>query len=104
MSKQQPTNSYPVPISHKTFEFGSIILDSNFDSGNCKHAEKIQHSTFNIWIGEDHPENRYRTWFHFSVAGFNKGTTLIFNIKNMQNQSRLLNEGLVPVYRYETET
>ena len=33
--------TYPVPLSHKTFEFGSVTIDSNFDSGNLYSAEKI---------------------------------------------------------------
>jgi hypothetical protein len=61
---------------------------------------------FHLWIATDHPKNNYRTWFHFSISGVQKGATVSFTIKNMQNQvcstlfqSRLLNEGLVPVYR-----
>lgn len=34
-------SAYPQPPSHKTFEFGSITIDSNFDSGNLFSAEKI---------------------------------------------------------------
>ena len=41
---------------------------------------------FNIWISTDHPKNNYRTWFHFSIEGLNKGTLVTFKIKNMQNQ------------------
>lgn len=44
---------------------------------------------FNLWIAVDHVKNQYRTWFHFSVKGFTKGTLLTFNIKNMQNQVNL---------------
>lgn len=32
--------SYPVPHSHKTFELGGVIIDSNFDSGNLFNAER----------------------------------------------------------------
>ena len=84
---------FPQPPSHKTFTFGSVILDSNFDSGNCSHAEKVSQTNvpiyfikYNIWIGTDHPKNNYRTWFYFSIEGLNKGTLVTFNIKNMQNQ------------------
>jgi len=38
-------NNYPVPPSHRTFQFGKIIIDSNFDSGNCSYAEKMGAST-----------------------------------------------------------
>lgn len=41
---------------------------------------------YNVWIGTDHPENNYRTWFYFWVEGVAKGTTLTFNVKNMHNQ------------------
>lgn len=86
--------NYPQPPSHRTFNFGQITIDSNFDSGNCCNAVKISNNTvliklnrqFEIWIGTDHPNNNYRTWFHFSVAGFSKGTTITLKIKNQQNQ------------------
>jgi|LakMenE18May11ns_1017448.scaffolds.fasta_scaffold8420504_1 hypothetical protein len=32
--------NYPVPHSHKTFELGGVIIDSNFDSGNLFNAER----------------------------------------------------------------
>ena len=89
-------DNYPQPPSHKTFNFGTAIIDSNFDSGNCSHAEKLSSHhvffksiQFNLWIGVDHPKNKYRTWFHFSVSGFSPGNTLTFTIKNMQNQVNL---------------
>lgn len=31
-------SSYPIPHSHKTFDFGSTTIDSNFDSGNLYNA------------------------------------------------------------------
>jgi hypothetical protein len=31
-------NNFPIPPSHRTFNFGNVIIDSNFDSGNCSHA------------------------------------------------------------------
>jgi len=67
-------NNYPIPPSHRTFTFGKIIINSNFDGGNCSYAEKINQSTvrmiltqFAIWIGADHPKNPYRMWFYFSI-------------------------------------
>jgi len=29
---------YPQPPSHKTFDFGTVVIDSNFDSGNLFNA------------------------------------------------------------------
>ncbi len=34
-------DNYPIPPSHKTFNFGSVVFDSNFDSGNCSDVEKV---------------------------------------------------------------
>lgn len=33
--------SFPLPPSHRTFTFANVIIDSNFDSGNCSNAEKV---------------------------------------------------------------
>ena len=32
--------NYPKPPSHRTFTFGNVIIDSDFDSGNCSQASK----------------------------------------------------------------
>ena len=37
-------NNYPIPHSHKTFDFGSTTIDSNFDSGNIYNAEKVNNT------------------------------------------------------------
>lgn len=34
--------------SHRTFQFGNITISSDFDSGNCSHAEKISSNTVNV--------------------------------------------------------
>lgn len=59
---------------------------------------------YGLWIGTDHPKNNYRTWFHFCISGIDANTIVTFTLKNMQNQSKLLNEGLVPVWRDEGDT
>ena len=33
--------SFPVPFSHKTFDLGGVVFDSNFDSGNLYNAERV---------------------------------------------------------------
>ena len=85
--------NYPVPHSHRTFNFGPVTIDSNFDSGNCSDVNKVSNNCvlftfiqYELWIGIDHPNNKYRTWFHFSVSGLSKGFTVNFKIKNQQNQ------------------
>ena len=41
----------------------------------------------------------YRTWFYFSVTGVARGETVIFSMRNMNNQGKLYKMGLKPVYR-----
>ena len=84
------------PPNHNYFEFGSIIFDSQFDSGNLAHVEKVGGLNFSLWIGPDHTSHPYRTWFHFKVKAYDY---LTFNIKNMGNQYRLFSEGFVPVFK-----
>jgi hypothetical protein len=43
--------------------------------------------------------SNYRTWFYFSVTGVPRGETVIFSMRNMNNQGRLFKMGLKPVYR-----
>lgn len=48
--------SYPVPFSHKTFDLGGVVIDSNFDSGNLFNAERVTalsvpHKTCSIICG-----------------------------------------------------
>lgn len=31
--------------SHRTFAFGNITISSDFDSGNCSHAEKVSNTS-----------------------------------------------------------
>ena len=38
-------NNYPLPPSHRTFQFGKVTIDSNFDSGNCSYAERVNPTT-----------------------------------------------------------
>lgn len=40
--------NYPTPPSHRTFNFGPITIDSNFDSGNCSEANKLSGNTVAI--------------------------------------------------------
>ena len=36
------------PPSHRTFTFGPVTIDSDFDSGNCSHVEKITQTNVSI--------------------------------------------------------
>lgn len=81
------------PPSHKSFQLGSVKFSSEFDSGNLSFVEKASSMAvispamqYDIWIGTDHPENNYRTWFYFWFEGVGRGSTVTFNVKNMHNQ------------------
>lgn len=39
------SNNFPQAPSHRTFSFGKVTIDSNFDSGNCSYAERINAAT-----------------------------------------------------------
>jgi hypothetical protein len=41
-------NYFPQSPSHKTFTFGKVTIDSNFDSGNCSFAEKVNATTVRL--------------------------------------------------------
>jgi hypothetical protein len=43
-------SNYPVPPSHKTFTFGNVVIDSNFDSGNCCNAEKVSNTNVKYFL------------------------------------------------------
>ena len=40
-NKEMLNSPYPQPPTHKTFNFGPVTIDSNFDSGNCCNVEKV---------------------------------------------------------------
>jgi len=40
-------SDFPIPSTHKKFIFGKVVIDSNFDNGNCSFAEKVNASTVN---------------------------------------------------------
>jgi hypothetical protein len=89
------------------FPSTSIKLSSQFDSGNLARCTLQSKNLFHLYISEDSlpytpltgGAQNYRTWFHFSVTGVPRGDTVIFSIRNMNNQGRLFKLGLKPVYR-----
>jgi hypothetical protein len=92
-----------------TFVFPSsgIKISSQFDSGNLARCMQQSKNLFHMYISEDSLPytplpagcQNYRTWFYFSVTGVPKGETVIFSMRNMNNQGRLFKLGLKPVYR-----
>jgi hypothetical protein len=58
---------------------------------------------YSLWIRRDCEgtpfETAYRTWFHFSVVGAPRGTTLSFTMCNMNKQAHLYRFGFKPVVK-----
>ncbi|XP_063684887.1 cytosolic carboxypeptidase-like protein 5 isoform X5 [Bolinopsis microptera] len=89
--------------------FGSVVFRQNFDSGNFGSVEKIENSNeddlleFKVWTRPDCAgscyENGNRTWFHFSVSGVPSHKTLKITMCNLNKQSKLYSQGMMPVYR-----
>eukprot|EP00357_Protocruzia_adherens_P000565 CAMPEP_0115022640 /NCGR_PEP_ID=MMETSP0216-20121206/31702_1 /TAXON_ID=223996 /ORGANISM="Protocruzia adherens, Strain Boccale" /LENGTH=1017 /DNA_ID=CAMNT_0002395425 /DNA_START=142 /DNA_END=3195 /DNA_ORIENTATION=- len=76
---------------------------SDFDSGNCARVDRLGANSYGIWTAPDcvgtPNETPCRTWFYFSVNSVSQGETLTFCVKNINNQSKMLRDGLRPVYR-----
>lgn len=90
----------PVP-QHRSFSFpNSISFSSDFDSGNLALVEQVSPTSFHLYTGADCAltlvETSTRTWFYFEVQA-PKDTDLTITIKNLNNQGKLLREGLKPV-------
>ncbi|KAL4483174.1 hypothetical protein ABPG74_019200 [Tetrahymena malaccensis] len=87
-------------------EFGSIVFDSQFDSGNLEKVERnssLKNNHFNLWVCNDckgtQKATNYRTWFYFSVTGVNAETTLTFSIMNLNFQNKMFREGMQPTFK-----
>lgn len=66
-----------------------IILETQFELSIASDAVG---SSFN-------QKSTVGTWFYFKVSKFEEGPEYTFTIANMANQSKLLNEGLQPVFK-----
>ena len=93
--------------SHNIFEIDGLIFSSNFCSGNLFKVEKssgVAHE-YLLWTAPDNagtPNSRAdgtNAWFHFSLSGAAKGTTLRLQIMNVSNHSSLYKQDMRPVYR-----
>ncbi|CDW91354.1 cytosolic carboxypeptidase-like protein 5 [Stylonychia lemnae] len=89
------------------FENSSILISSNFDSGNLAFCNRYDRSIFSLGMCTDSQpfkqDGQYRTWFHFRVTGVPQGDSLTFNIKQMNHQSKLFANGMKPVYKVQNQ-
>eukprot|EP00742_Colponemidia_sp_Colp-10_P008326 GILJ01009012.1.p1 GENE.GILJ01009012.1~~GILJ01009012.1.p1 ORF type:complete len:738 (-),score=110.50 GILJ01009012.1:196-2409(-) len=81
--------------------YDPYTFSSDFDSGNMLRCERWSNEEYFLWTAPDAGSDKtsYRTWFHFSVKGGRKGSTIFLTIKNLNQQNRLYNQGFKPVYR-----
>ena len=91
----------PIP-QHAVFQFESIEISSDFDSGNIEFAKELEKNWFGLWTSPDaclsaRPSN-CRSWFYFKVTS-KTPKTLKFTIKNLNLQNKLFSEGMKPVYK-----
>lgn len=104
---------------------GPLTFFSDFDSGNLARAEFIENGDdpaaqtkngkedaqqrlvsdyeFNVWTRPDcmgtEFENGNRTWFHFGVKAGPSGKVIRINVMNLNKQSRLYSQGMVPAVK-----
>ena len=69
---------------HNTIVVGDLTFCSDFDNGNLKAVEESGRSgyDFQLWTASDNCGTQYESghssWFHFSVAGLPKNSTIKF--------------------------
>jgi len=99
-----PTNPILGPIpQHRSFSFpNSISFCSDFDSGNLALVEQVSATAFHLYTAADCAltlvEAGTRTWFHYSVQA-PVDSELTITMRNLNNQGKLMREGLKPVTR-----
>ncbi|XP_078506184.1 cytosolic carboxypeptidase-like protein 5 isoform X3 [Lissotriton helveticus] len=108
---------------------GNFLFSSRFDSGNLARVEKVEQQEgdgdatgsgssgsavfgsslppadyeFSVWTKPDCADTEYengnRSWFYFSVRGGTPGKVIKIHIMNMNKQSKLYAQGMVPFVR-----
>ncbi|KAH8877134.1 Cytosolic carboxypeptidase-like protein 5 [Schistosoma japonicum] len=105
-------------VSRNTDEFSSSSVSSNPKHerlrkrnnningnifGNIAIADIRVDYEFRIWTRPDCAGTEYvncnRTWFYFSVRGYNPGSTMRATIMNMNKQTKIYNQGFAPFFR-----
>ena len=104
---------------------GPLVFLSEFDSGNLARAEFVEpvddpdseaksgkddvppklvfDYEFNVWTKPDCTDTEFvngnRTWFYFGVKAGPAGKVIRINVMNLNRQSRLYSQGMVPVVK-----
>jgi hypothetical protein len=85
------------------FKFEDFTIDSMFDEGNIMNVQKVEPYHYSLNICADcfgtNKETKNKTWFYFRVSSIKVSGIYTFTIKNMNNQTKLFNEGMLPVYK-----
>ncbi|KAM3145691.1 hypothetical protein pb186bvf_002237 [Paramecium bursaria] len=77
--------STPEGVYDKPFQLGSVVFDSNFESGNLFSAYKIYNKQYSLVLQNDTKTKGFTQWYFFSVKT-NEKTNLKFYIVNMSKQ------------------
>ena len=99
-------------MSKTEWNFEPFAFTSEFDSGNLARVEFRSRDTggeqdrfeFDVWTAPDcaesECENSNRTWFYFAVVGQQlTNKTLRINVRNLNRQTRLYQQGMAPFVR-----
>lgn len=72
-----PTSTKDLNPQRNTYRFGSIVISSDFDSGNVCDVTQVSERCFNLGIvGDGQPFDDsfpFKKWFYFSVEGVQQG-------------------------------
>jgi hypothetical protein len=117
--------------SQGTWRFGTIVISSEFCSGNIGSVVQLSDSSFELSTSPDCAgtpyEISYRTWwetcshglypqnnnkqkkshfllyrFYFSISGVKKDQMLSLCVSNLNPQTKMFNQGMKPVWRKGT--
>ena len=110
MEPQQPQHNQPYTNNiQNTFTFDSLIITSQFNSGNLYSCTQVSQTEYSLQVGYDCQGNElpfeislYKIWFYYGVKLTNetlKHTDITFTITNMNNLTKLFGKGYQIVYR-----
>ncbi len=92
-------------INQKTFNFDTVTITSEYNSGNLLNAEKISEDTYNLYMSQDcngvelnHQISCYKVWFYFGVKS-KIPQIITLRIVNMNNYVKIFHSGNKICYR-----
>ena len=106
--------SHPTSPAQQRIDLEDWAISSEFECGNIREAEQIAANELKFYIAGDCWNTEYQTnrrfWFYFMIAPKiplekEEQRTMNFILKNQShNQIRQYTDGMVPVYKIESES